>query len=198
MAPKPSCNDIRLESTTQTMTVNPKELTAVIFDMDGTMVDTESIYHIAWQELATDLGYTLDQTMLKATTGRRMSDCYAIIQAALGADFPMQHFQEQWWNYWTRHVQRHGIARKAGLDQLLNLLDAHAIPKAVATSSARAEALYTSPIGFPFSSRGIRSNMASLHPTSFCWLPSVWVSMPNIVWPSKIRKPVYRQQPQRA
>jgi len=125
------------------MAIHPKQLAAVILDMDGTMVDTESIYHIAWRDLAADLGYTLEESTLKATTGRRISDGYAIIQAALGPDFPMQRFQEQWWDYWRARVEQQGIARKAGLDQLLNVLDAHAIPKAVATSSARAEALYT-------------------------------------------------------
>ncbi len=125
------------------MSVNPKELTAVVFDMDGTMVDTESIYHTAWRNVATNLGYTLDNATLKQTTGKRMADCYAIIHAALGASFPMDLFQERWWDEWFAHAETYGIARKPGLDQLLNLLDAHNIPKAVATSSAREEAIYT-------------------------------------------------------
>lgn len=125
------------------MAIHPKQLAAVILDMDGTMVDTESIYHVAWHNAVADLGYTLDASALKATTGRTISDGYTIIQTALGADFPMQRFQERWWDYWRAHVEQQGIARKAGLDQLLNLLDTHNIPKAVATSSTRAEALYT-------------------------------------------------------
>lgn len=125
------------------MALDPKNLTAVIFDMDGTMVNTEIIYHTAWSRLIADMGYTLDEATKRATTGRRMIECYEIIQSALGNDFPIQHFKDQWWNYWKAQVERQGIARKQGLDELLNLLEAHKIPKAVATSSAREEALYT-------------------------------------------------------
>jgi HAD superfamily hydrolase (TIGR01509 family) len=125
------------------MAVNPKQLTAVIFDMDGTMVDTESIYHASWRKLAADLGFTLDDATLKKTTGRRMAECYTIIEEALGPTFPLKTFQQRWWDYWVDHADTFGIARKPGLEQLLSLLDAHNIPKAVATSSARAEAIYT-------------------------------------------------------
>ncbi|MEZ4681193.1 MAG: HAD family phosphatase [Caldilineaceae bacterium] len=116
---------------------------AVVFDMDGTMVDTEALYHLAWRNAAKNLGYTLNTEILYATTGKRMDDCYAIIQDRMGDEFPMSAFKAGWWAYWQEHAETRGIARKPGLDQLLNWLDAQGIPKAVATSSARAEAIYT-------------------------------------------------------
>ncbi len=32
---------------------------AVIFDMDGLMLDTESIVRVVWKKAGTDFGYTL-------------------------------------------------------------------------------------------------------------------------------------------
>jgi len=125
------------------MSIKSTELTAVVFDMDGTMVDTESIYHMAWRNVATNLGYALDDDTLKNTIGKRMTECYAIIHAAMGTSFPMDLFKERWWDEWLAIAETQGIARKPGLDQLLNLLDAYNIPKAVATSTTRAEAIYT-------------------------------------------------------
>ena len=116
---------------------------AIIFDMDGTMVDTESIYHLAWQETATALGYSIGHEILHETVGKRTEDCHAILHAALGPDFPIARFIAAWWPLWEQIAERQGIARKPGLDELLDLLDTHQIPKAVATSSAQAEARYT-------------------------------------------------------
>ena len=116
---------------------------AVIFDMDGTMVDTESIYHRAWQDTAEALGYAIGEEILHETVGKRTEDCHAIIHAALGPTFPNTHFETTWWSRWEQLAEQQGIARKPGLDALLDLLDAHQIPKAVATSSASAEARYT-------------------------------------------------------
>ena len=37
-----------------------RPIRAVVFDMDGLMLDTESIYKVAWQAASADLGYDLD------------------------------------------------------------------------------------------------------------------------------------------
>ncbi|MEZ4864570.1 MAG: HAD family phosphatase [Caldilineaceae bacterium] len=118
-------------------------LTAVVFDMDGLMVDTEIIYHIAWRNAANALGYVTSDATLMATTGRRMEDCYALLQQAQPATFPMAEFKTIWPRYWHDYVLEHGIAQKAGLAELLDLLDDLQIPKAVATSSAWDEAIFT-------------------------------------------------------
>ena len=36
---------------------------AAVFDMDGLMLDTESIYQRAWQQAANDLGYRIKRTI---------------------------------------------------------------------------------------------------------------------------------------
>lgn len=121
----------------------PAQFDAVIFDMDGTMVDTELIYHIAWREAAAALGYTLTEETLLATTGRRIVDCYAILEEALGPTFPMDTFKGSWESYWHREVEHHGVPLKPGVLALLDLLESRAVPKAVATSTERAEARFT-------------------------------------------------------
>lgn len=125
---------------------HPTDLThlrAAVFDMDGLMVDTESIYQWAWREAIQQLGYTVSEAAMRATTGRRMADCYAILRSEVDDTFPMPAFLDLWPRLWHDHVNTHGINQKPGLAALLDLLDAHQIPKAVATSSEQAEALFT-------------------------------------------------------
>lgn len=124
-------------------TFDLSHLQAAVFDMDGLMVDTESIYQWAWREAIEQLGYTISTATLRATTGRRMEDCYAILRGEVDATFPMPAFLDLWPQLWHDHVNNHGINQKPGLAALLDLLDAHRIPKAVATSSAQPEALFT-------------------------------------------------------
>lgn len=120
-----------------------RHLRAAVFDMDGLMVDTESIYQWAWRAAIEQLGYTISDAAMRATTGRRMADCYAILRSEVDDTFPMPDFLDLWPRLWHEHVNTHGINQKPGLAALLDLLDAHQIPKAVATSSEQAEALFT-------------------------------------------------------
>lgn len=118
-------------------------LQAVVFDMDGLMVDTESIYQLAWRDAAQHFGYHLSETTLRATTGRRLEDCYKILRSAVDDTFPMAAFLELWPQLWHEQVSTYGVPQKPGLTALLDLLDAHQIPKAVATSTEYPEAVFT-------------------------------------------------------
>lgn len=113
---------------------------AVIFDMDGLMIDTEIIYHHAWQLAAAELGYTIDDELFKGLIGVRTDECEAVISAHLGTDFPLADFQTRWMARWEELAETQGIQRKPGLTELLEMLDTLALPKAVATSSTLAEA----------------------------------------------------------
>jgi beta-phosphoglucomutase-like phosphatase (HAD superfamily) len=113
---------------------------AVIFDMDGLMIDTETIYHAAWQKAAAELGYTLDQRLFHDLIGLRTEDCEAQIYASMGEEFPMAEFTARWESHWDNHARTQGIEIKPGLGELLARLETLAMPKAVATSSTWAEA----------------------------------------------------------
>lgn len=120
---------------------NPSGLPqAVVFDMDGLMIDTEIIYHHAWQRAAHELGYTIDDALFAGLIGVRTDECEAAIRDHLGPDFPLATFQTRWMERWEELAETQGIERKPGLTELLAQLDALQLPKAVATSSTMAEA----------------------------------------------------------
>jgi HAD superfamily hydrolase (TIGR01509 family) len=115
---------------------------AVIFDMDGLMLDSERIYRAAWQRAAADLGYPMSDALYELSIGRTIADGQALVAEALGPGFPLSAFQRRWTGYW-RELQAAGIPPKPGLPELLRALDAARIRRAVATSTLREEALRT-------------------------------------------------------
>jgi beta-phosphoglucomutase len=111
------------------------DVQAVILDMDGLMIDTESIYKRAWQKAAADLGFPLDDAFYFTLIGQPNPACEAIIMKHYGNEFPLPAFRHRWPELWQIDVEAHGIPAKPGLHELLTFLDENGIPYAVATSS---------------------------------------------------------------
>ena len=60
----------------------------VIFDVDGTLLDTERIFMDAWREAGARFGYTVTDEALLKTRAVRMAEAIPVFQRCCGADFP--------------------------------------------------------------------------------------------------------------
>jgi HAD superfamily hydrolase (TIGR01509 family) len=110
---------------------------AVIFDMDGLMLDTEPLAARAWSDAAARLGIAFDHAITRRLIGRNFPDCVALIRGHHGAGYPVDALMDAWHGAYDAIVAREGIALKAGLLGLLAWLEAEGIPRAVATSTRR-------------------------------------------------------------
>jgi len=117
------------------MTTPTIKIAAVVLDMDGLMLDTESIYKRAWQNAAAQCGYTLDDNFYLTLIGQPNPACEAALLERYGGDFPMAEFRACWSELWRTDVENSGIPTKPGLAELLLFLGEHQVPVAVATSS---------------------------------------------------------------
>jgi beta-phosphoglucomutase len=111
------------------------EIRAVVFDMDGLMLDTEPLYKVAWQTASAELGYELDDPSYSRLVGRQTEDCERMLLKQFGSDFPLDRFRARWPKLWQAEVSAKGIQQKPGLLEFLTFLDAQGLPVAVATSS---------------------------------------------------------------
>lgn len=112
----------------------------VLFDMDGLMLNSEVIYHAAWQQTIEQLGYRLEPQLYIDLVGRSNAESERLMRQIFGPAFPLETFAQQWSQRWQEQVQAQGIPLQPGLLELLDFLESQAIPKAVGTSSNREEA----------------------------------------------------------
>ncbi|MCP4257779.1 MAG: HAD family phosphatase [Planctomycetes bacterium] len=117
------------------------KIEAVIFDLDGLLLDTEPIYRMAWQKAAKELGYTISDDLYLSLIGRRIKDAETILTEIFRDDLPMSEFHTLWTQLWHDHVKDNGIAEKSGARELLDFLEKRTIAKAVATSTNWNEAM---------------------------------------------------------
>jgi HAD superfamily hydrolase (TIGR01509 family) len=113
---------------------------AVIFDMDGLMLDTEPIYKIAWQRAAIECGCPISEELYVDLIGRSRVDGENILGGAFGRDFSLEAFRAACHRCEAAAFAEGLPAKKPGLDDLLALLDSRGVPKAVATSTERMQA----------------------------------------------------------
>lgn len=110
---------------------------AVIFDMDGLMLDTERLAQRAWQEAARAWEYELPDHVFLAAVGRTAADTGAIFAADYGEGFPFEEMYARKQELLHEIIETEGIPTKPGLFELLDTIDALGLQKAVATSTAR-------------------------------------------------------------
>ncbi len=111
---------------------------AVIFDMDGLMLDSQRPATDAWTRAVASLGYRLTEDLNLQLLGRTPRDSDAILRAAFGADFPVDTARDAARQLFRELTRGRGIPVKPGLRELLDFLEGRAIQTAVASSSPRA------------------------------------------------------------
>jgi len=112
-----------------------QRVAAIVFDMDGLMLDTEPLYQVAWQATSTELGHVLDDPSYATLVGRPTDDCERELVRWFGPGFPLERFRVRWPERWQAEVAANGIQQKPGLLEILTFADAQRLPVAVATSS---------------------------------------------------------------
>jgi HAD superfamily hydrolase (TIGR01509 family) len=112
------------------------DFSAVIFDLDGLVLDTESTYLIAWQQAAETMGYDFSVLSESMLSGLHYHAVIEILFANFGIDFDLSRFNQLSGECWRDYVQQHGIAKKSGFDELLSVIKQFNMPFCLATNSA--------------------------------------------------------------
>jgi DNA helicase-2/ATP-dependent DNA helicase PcrA len=108
---------------------------AVLFDLDGTLIDTEKYYRIFWPKALAYFGYQMsdEQFLTMRSLGRPFA--LAQLQAWYGQDFDYEAAKKKRSEMMNAYMQVHGIQVKPGAVQLLEYLKERHIPAAVATAT---------------------------------------------------------------
>ncbi len=110
---------------------------AVIFDLDGLLVDSEPLYMAAWQEAGSELGFELTDEIYYSLIGLPEVECEPIVMEHFGAGFPLADFRDRWKQLWSQRFDAGELHAKPGAVELLGALDEANVPVALATSSKR-------------------------------------------------------------
>lgn len=108
---------------------------AVIFDIDGLMIDSERVSQRSWTQVMKAAGYQLSEEIYLKMIGRTEKDVKHILADAFGADFPFEEMYRQREVCFREMIARDGIPLKPGLINLLTQVDALGLKKAVASST---------------------------------------------------------------
>ncbi len=114
----------------------PRRLSAVILDMDGTLHDTEAVYHESLKRAVEAVGFAVTDAFCHSLIGIPGTESAAMLREHLGPDFPYADYQVQYRQHQDRILSA-GVPLKTGAAELLDALIKAGMKVAVATSARR-------------------------------------------------------------
>ena len=115
---------------------------AVIFDMDGLMIDSERVKLHYRNIVKKDLGYSDDNDIMSETFGKTKTEIKRIYINKYGPDYPIEEISHRTNVLWMDYLNKNGVPIKKGLKELLEFLKDNDYKIGVATSTYKDEAEY--------------------------------------------------------
>jgi HAD superfamily hydrolase (TIGR01509 family) len=109
---------------------------AVIFDLDGVILDSERPIRDAVLAVVTELGFEMPEAFYASMIGVPGPECDAMVRKFYGDRFPFDTYVEAS-NARIAEALRRGIKLKPGVREILHHLRDRPLPLAIATSSSR-------------------------------------------------------------
>ena len=110
---------------------------AIIFDMDGLMIDSERVTFECYQERLKDMNLTMDEEFYKTLLGKPIKGIYQRFYDVYGNDFPIENVIQDVHQLMAERFETEGVPVKKGLVELLHYLNDNNYKTIVATSSNR-------------------------------------------------------------
>lgn len=110
-------------------------INAVIFDMDGVLIDTEKHYYAAWREAARMAGFEFQREhalMLRSCDAQLASK---MMKDIFGESFDYFAIRDVRRRLVAERIEKYGLEKKPGIDEILAFLHDKGIKTAVATAT---------------------------------------------------------------
>lgn len=116
-------------------------VTALVFDMDGLLFDSERVVQKSWNEVGREMGFGENfGAHIYHTIGFNVVRREQYFKEHVCAEFPMEEFTNRTRNIYHRIMETEGVDVKPGAKELLAFAKENRIKTALATSSRQAHA----------------------------------------------------------
>ena len=95
---------------------------AIIFDMDGLMIDSERVTFECYQEILKGMNLTMDEEFYKTLLGKPLKGIYQRFYDVYGNDFPIEDVIKDVHALMAKRFETEGVHIKTGLKALLEYL----------------------------------------------------------------------------
>lgn len=113
---------------------------AIVFDLDGLMIDSEPLARNAWDRVLRDHGLTLDEKTFRSMIGLRLEESSNLVKDKFKLTDPASDLARDEQRHMSR-IMRQGIPVMPGLERLLEAIAGRGLPWGVATSSRHSYAV---------------------------------------------------------
>ncbi len=114
---------------------------AVLFDMDGTLLDTEAICLKAWQYVIDKYNLPFDISLPIESIGLNYKSMTELFYERLGSDFPFEKYWSEATAFLKKYENENGVPVKTGFNSLCRFLKENCIKMIVATSTYHVPAM---------------------------------------------------------